>query len=105
MIKIKRLSDPIDYEESYRVVIDDKIVMELKNDEMRDYHLEEGEHTLKIVSNDYVSEPLKFVIYPGQIIEFECKPDHGASMISRLFRKFFLGKVGISLRKKNDFYL
>ena len=105
MIKIQRLSDKIDYNEAYRVIIDGRIVMEIMNDEMRDYNLSEGEHTIKIVSNNFVSEEIKFQIYDGQIIEFECKPDHGESGFSKISRKLLLGKLGIELKKKNDFYL
>lgn len=105
MIKIKRLSNSIDYNLQYRVVIDDKIVMEISNGELKDYNLEEGEHTIKIVSDNYVSETLKFQNYNGQIIEFECKPDHKNSTFSMLSRKIFLGKLGIELKKKTDFYL
>lgn len=105
MIKIKRLSNSIDYNLQYRVVIDDKIVMEISNGELKDYNLEEGEHTIKIVSDNYVSETLKFQNYNGQIIEFECKPDHKNSTLSMLSRKIFLGKLGIELKKKTDFYL
>ncbi len=105
MIKIKRLSDKIDYTIPYRVVIDGKIIMELTSGEMRDYSLTEGEHTIKIVSNDYVSEEIKFHYYDGQIIEFECKPDHGESNFSKIGRKVLLGKLGIELKKTNDFYL
>ena len=105
MIKIKRLSDPIDCNVPYRIVIDDKIVMEISNNELKDYNLDEGEHTIKIVSDNYVSETLKFQNYDGQIIEFECKPDHKDSTISMISRKLFLGKLGIELKKKSDFYL
>lgn len=105
MIKIKRLSDSIDYHIPYRVVIDDKTVMEIGNNELRDYNLTEGEHTIKIVSDHYVSEVIKFQNYDGQIIEFECKPDHGDSKFSMISRKVFLGKLGIDLKKKTDFYL
>ena len=105
MIKIKRFSDSIDFYEAYRVVIDDKTVMELGNNELRDYNLEEGEHTIRIVSDKYVSETLTFQNYDGEIIEFECKPDHKDSKMSYLSRKVFLGKLGIELKKKTDFYL
>jgi hypothetical protein len=105
MIKIKRASSQIDYTIPYRVVIDGKVVMELKSGEMRDYSLKEGEHTLKIVSDSFVSEVIKFHSYEGQIIEFECKPEHGESNFSKIGRKLFLGKLGIHLEKKNDFYL
>lgn len=105
MIKIKRLSDSIDYYVPYRVVIDGKTVMEIGNNELRDYNLEEGEHTIRLVSDQYVSETLKFQNYDGQIIEFECKPDHKDSKLSYLSRKVFLGKLGIELKKKTDFYL
>lgn len=105
MIKIKRLSDPIDSNVPYKVVIDDKTVMELTNNELRDYNLEEGEHTIKIVSPNYVSETIKFQAYDGQIIEFECKPDHKDTTLSMISRKLFLGKLGIDLKKKSDFYL
>lgn len=105
MIKIKRLSDQVDSSVSYRVLIDDKTVMEITNNELRDYNLPEGEHTIKIVSDNYVSETLKFQNYDGQIIEFECKPDHKDTKLSMVSRKIFLGKLGIDLKKKSDFYL
>ena len=105
MIKIKRLSDSIDYSDKYRVILDNKIIMELVNGELRDYNVTEGEHTLKIISDNYVSEVVKFNIYDGQIIEFECKPDHKDNKVSLFTRKIFLGKLGISLTKKTDFYL
>lgn len=105
MIKIKRLSDQIDCNVPYRVVIDDKTVMELANNELRDYDLPEGEHTIKIVSDNFVSETLKFHNYDGQIIEFECKPDHKDTKLSMISRKLLLGKLGIDLKKKSDFYL
>lgn len=105
MIKIKRLQHSVDYHIPYRVLIDGKVVMELKDNDFRDYALQEGEHTIKIVSDEYVSEPIKFQIFDGQIIEFECQADHGPSKTSKVLRKIFLGKVGIRLQKKNDFYL
>jgi hypothetical protein len=105
MIKIKRLSDKIDYNIPYKVMIDGKIIMELKNDELRDYDLEEGEHTIKIISDSFVSEEIKFINYKGQYIEFECRPDHGNSKFSKISRMILLGKLGIELIKKNDFYL
>ncbi len=105
MIKVKRLSDKIDYNIPYKVCIDGRVVMELANGEMRDYETPEGEHTIKIESDDFVSEELKFTNYEGQIIEFECKPEHSESNFSKVARKFLLGKLGISLVKKNDFYL
>ena len=105
MIKIKRLSNKIDYNIPYRVFIDGRVVMELANGEMRDYDTLEGEHTIKIESESFVSEEVKFTSYDGQIVEFECKPDHSESKISKITRKLLLGKLGISLEKKNDFYL
>ncbi len=105
MIKIKRLKDKIDYNLPYRVYIDGRVVMELLNGEMRDYETIEGEHTIKIESDFFVSEEVKFTSYEGQIVEFECKPDHSESNFSKTMRKLFLGKLGISLEKKNDFYL
>lgn len=105
MIKIKRLSDEIDFYDVYRVVIDEKVRMELKNGELRDCELEEGSHTIRIVSDNFKSETLKFDLYNGEITEFECKPDHGKSSVEKYARKLLLGKVGISLTKKNDFYL
>ncbi len=105
MIKIKRLADKIDYNIPYKVCIDGRVVMELTNGEMRDYETVEGEHTIQIESDSFVSEEVKFTSYDGQIIEFECKPDHSTSNFSKVARKLLLGKLGISLEKKNDFYL
>jgi hypothetical protein len=105
MIKIKRVSDKIDFYDTYRVIIDNKKIMELKNGEMRDYDLEEGTHTMKIVSDKFISETIKFECFTGQITEFEVKPDHSESKVSYVARKLFMGKLGISLKKKNDFYL
>lgn len=105
MIKIKRLSHKIDYNIPYKVWIDGRVVMDIANGEMRDYETVEGEHTIKIESDSFVSEEVKFTSYDGQIIEFECKPDHSESNFSRITRKLLLGKLGISLEKKNDFYL
>ena len=105
MIKIKRLSDEVDFYETYRVVLDERIIMEIKNGELKDYEVEEGMHTIRVVSDNYKSETLKFEIYKGEITEFECKPDHGKRMVEKYARKILLGKIGISLIKKNDFYL
>lgn len=105
MIKVKRESNKIDYNSLYRVVIDGRTVMELANGEMRDYMVSDGEHTIKIVSDHFVSETIKFHAYDGEIVEFECKPDHGESTFSKLGRKVFLGKLGIELKMKNDFYI
>lgn len=105
MLKIKRLSDTIDFYDPYRVIIDGKTIMELSNGEIRDYDLPEGEHTIKIASAHFVSEELKFQMYEGEIVEFECKPDHKDTTLSKLGRKLFLGKLGIALNKKSDFYL
>ena len=69
MIKIKRLKDKIDYNLPYRVYIDGRVVMELLNGEMRDYETIEGEHTIKIESDFFVSEEVKFTSYEGQIVE------------------------------------
>ena len=105
MIKIRRLSDEIDYYDTYRVVLDEKIIMELKNGELKDYDAADGKHTLRIVSDNYKSETLTFDTYKGEITEFECKPNHGKSIVEKYARKLLLGKIGISLIKKNDFYL
>ena len=57
------------------------------------------------MSDNYKSETLTFDTYKGEITEFECKPNQGKSILEKYARKLLLGKIGISLIKKNDFYL
>lgn len=105
MIKVRRLSNAIDYNMPYRVLIDGKRAMELTNDTIKQYDVIGGKHTIKIVSDDYVSEEISFEVYDGEIVEFECYPDHKDSKFTKTFRKIAMGRYGIELKLKGDFYL
>ena len=105
MIKVNRRENIVDKEYIYQVKLDDKPILQMKNDNIQNYEVTEGKHTLQIVTKDYVSKKLEFEYYKGKIIEFECYPIHKDSVFSKLFRKIFMKKVGIELRIKADFYL
>lgn len=104
MIKVNRKENLIDKELVYEVRIDGKAILQVKNDSIRNCHVSEGKHTIQIITKDYVSKKLEFEYYKGKIIEFECYPTHKDSILSKIFHRL-LGKEGIMLRLKGDFYL
>ena len=105
MIKVNRKENMIDKKLIYQVMLDGKPILQMKNDNIQNCHVTEGKHTLQIVTKDYVSKKVTFEYAKGKIVEFECYPIHRDTVFSKIMRKIFLGKLGIALRIKAEFYL
>lgn len=95
----------LDLDKPYYVYVDGRLVMELLNGEMKDFHVPVGKHTIEVKSDKYHSEQLTFDIGDQEIIEFLVQPDYQNTFFSKLLHQTIYGKQGLKLEKTQDFYI
>ena len=72
MIKINRIASYADKMRSYKVILDNKYLGEVHNNEIKDFEVEAGNHTIFLKIDWCRSNKVDFYISQNELIEFEC---------------------------------
>lgn len=98
MIRINRSPEFRDKVRSYKVIVDDEFIGELKSGETKNFEVSEGEHTIYLKIDWCKSNKLDFKATANELCEFDC----GNSMKS--WRVFF-SLIYISFLKNQYLWL
>ena len=83
------LTNTIDYDELYDVLVDDLVIMKVGNNAIGQADIKSGKHVLQVKSKDYVSNKIKFNIGDGEILEYLVEPDYLDNKFSKVVSHFF----------------
>jgi hypothetical protein len=101
-IQVKRAAVPWrDRKRAYKIVLDDRVVVEVRDGQEFRIVLPAGTHTVRIKIDWSGSAPLRFSVNPGGVAAFACEPAGGAvsSILDLLLRRQWVSLRQVTVLK------